>query len=806
MNHREEVWKAALAGLLHDIGKFTQRAGEKLSTQFTNEDAGSSGTHARYSQQFIEQYIPQSLREGLSGVLYHHRNDIASPVIKRIRIADQLAAGERWGGSEIQADPREARLIPILANVELLAPKPTIHYEHSLRPLTIKDKSAYPVESQLNQGDYSQLWQQMKQELDEWKKKRGATWDNQPIKAFFTTLLAVFQKYLWCVPSATPWKKDEKDKPLRSWPDVSLYDHNRLTSAIAACLAYDDHLPEPDEDVALLVRGDLSGIQRFIYRLSRPDAETAHVAKRLRGRSFYVQLLSELVVEWILNEIGLPDSCAIFIGGGRFDLLLPTKSEKKVEDLYAKLSHWLYHQFQGELALLMASAPANAGDLADSRKIFRELDRKLEEAKLSKWVTLLSPQQMAVPGIPQYHVCKVCQLTPMPDSGLVCDLCQIHAQIGKELPYLHYLAYCYKPASAIDKEKIISFKNAPFNISVVLLREKIEIKDLPPGSKVFSINETEDFIFADYASSFRFLANSAPRALKDYKGEAEESIQQGDILHFEAIAKLSRGAERLGILKADVDRFGLIMSEGLSEEDSGKAPTLCLRPTLSRMASLSRMLDLFFSGQLNRICQEVSDEWAKDNPQKATLTDGIFYILYSGGDDLFIVGPWEEVLQLAERVRKEFNAFSANNPNLTISAGYVQVKPRYPVQKFAELVDQAEQVAKQQRNQIHAFGTTMDWDHFDQLLELAHSWSKAVQNGEIPSGLIYDLGGLFRQHSDSAGSLRPLWTPRLYYSFARRLNKQSRQKYQEGMLRAISTRKILFPISVTSLLIRERRM
>lgn len=806
MNHREEVWKAALAGLLHDIGKFAQRAGEKLNTQFTREDSGSSGTHARYSQQFIEEYVPQSLRQGLSGVLYHHRKDIDSTDVKRIRLADQLAAGERWAGSETQADPREARLIPILSNVELLEPKPATPYRHSLSPLTIRDTSAYPRESQPHQDSYVQLWQDMQQELEKWKQEMGQPWENQSIQTFFTTLLAVFQKFLWCIPSATPWQKEEKDKPLRAWPDVSLYDHNRLVSAIAACLAYDDHLPQADEKVALLVRGDLSGIQSFIYRLNRPDAETAHVAKRLRGRSFYVQLLSELVVEWLLREIGLPESCAIFIGGGRFDLLLPITAEQELTKQYAALSAWLYEQFQGELAILIASEPTTARDFADSRQIFSELDRKLEEAKLTKWANLLSAEQMATPSRPLYHVCKVCQLTPMPDSGQVCDLCQMHAQIGKALPHVRYLAYCYQAAEAINPEKLIRFKKAPFEITVALLREKGEVNRLPPDSKVLSINDTQDFIFGGYASSFRFLANSAPKARIDFKGEAEEAIQQGDILHFEAIAGLSRGAKRLGILKADVDRLGLVMSEGLNEEDTQKPAAQCLRPTLSRLASLSRLLDLFFAGQLNRICQEVSAEWASDNPEKAADIDGIFYVLYSGGDDLFIVGPWEEVLRLAARVRQEFCAFAAGNPNLTLSAGYVPVKPRYPVQKFAELVDQAERAAKQQRNQIHAFGNTMDWDTFEQLLELAHRWSHAVEKKEIPGGLIYDLGGLFRQHSDAAGNLRPLWTPRLYYSFARRLKKQSRQKYEQGMVRAIISGKILFPISVTSLLIRKENV
>ncbi len=204
---REEVWKAALAGLLHDIGKFAQRAGEQESTQFSKEDTGSSGRHARFSQQFIEKYVPQHLRQGLSGVLYHHRKDIDSPEVQRIRIADQLAAGERWTGSEKQTDPKEARLISILSNVELLQPKPPDSYEHELSALTIKDKSTYPEQSRTDQKSYTELWQKMTQELAQWQKDMGDKWETQSLEAYYTTLLALFQKYLWCVPSATPWQK-----------------------------------------------------------------------------------------------------------------------------------------------------------------------------------------------------------------------------------------------------------------------------------------------------------------------------------------------------------------------------------------------------------------------------------------------------------------------------------------------------------------------------------------------------------------------------------------------------------------------
>ncbi|MEM4168273.1 MAG: type III-A CRISPR-associated protein Cas10/Csm1, partial [Candidatus Caldarchaeum sp.] len=719
--------------------------------------------------------------------------------IARIRLADQLAAGERRTGAEEQADPKEARLIPVLSNITLLQ-QPPLQKKHRLAALTIEDKSTHPVEDA--EGKYDTLWQQMVQEIETWKGALDGKWEEQNIEIFFSTLLAIFHKYLWCVPSATPWQKDERHKPYRAWPDVSLYDHSRLTSAIAACLAYDrpDTLPQEDEPVALLVRGDVSGIQSFIYRLQRPDAETAHIAKRLRGRSFYVQLLTELVVDSILHELGLPESCAIFVGGGRFDLLLPIRAEEKVRDFGTRLSRWLYQEFHGELALLIATEKASKGDFADTTQISRRLDEQLEQLKRRKWQDLLSVEQMAIPLGEQYHVCKVCQLTPMDDSGQICALCKGHEEIGKKLPKAKYLVFCYEspcnPTFVFPDGSPIAAK------FVVLAESREEVNHLPAGSKIYAINQTNGFIIPGYASSFRFLANQAPIACQDW-GNGEEKVEKGQILHFEAIASFSTGAERIGILKADVDHLGLVMSVGLEEENSTQTHQQRLRPTLSRVAALSRMLDLFFAGHLNRICREVSHEWEQANPGKA---DGIFYVLYSGGDDLFVVGPWDWTLRLAQKIHDEFQEFTGGNLNLTLSAGYVQVKPRYPIQKAAELVDEAEKEAKKERNRICAFNILMEWKEFGELLQTAKGWANAIGEKELPSSLIYDLGALFRQHAGKDGKLRPQWTPQLYYTLARRLNKEAREKYQQGILNAISSKKVLFPVSVASLMMRERRL
>ena len=108
--------------------------------------------------------------------------------------------------------------------------------------------------------------------------------------AFYQTIVALLHKYTSRIPSATPWEKGGK----RTVPDISLYDHLRTTAAIAACIGrelseteVDEELKllitkkESDRNICALIKGDISGIQNFLYHILSDGA-----SNQLRGRSF----------------------------------------------------------------------------------------------------------------------------------------------------------------------------------------------------------------------------------------------------------------------------------------------------------------------------------------------------------------------------------------------------------------------------------------------------------------------------------------------------------------------------------------
>lgn len=78
-------------------------------------------------------------------------------------------------------------------------------------------------------------------------------------------------------------------------------------------------------------------------------------------------------------------------------------------------------------------------------------------------------------------------------------------------------------------------------------------------------------------------------------------------------------------------------------------------------------------------------------------------ICYSGGDDLFIVGAWNEVIELALDIREKFAAYTENT--LKISAGIGVYKHDYPISVIANEVADMESMSKSraEKNSITIF-------------------------------------------------------------------------------------------------------
>ena len=71
-------------------------------------------------------------------------------------------------------------------------------------------------------------------------------------------------------------------------------------------------------------------------------------------------------------------------------------------------------------------------------------------------------------------------------------------------------------------------------------------------------------------------------------------------------------------------------------------------------------------------------------------------IIYAGGDDLFLVGAWDEVLEVAIDINRAFKQFT--NGRLTLSAGMAMFSPTYPISKMAEIAGLLVQMSKNRKD------------------------------------------------------------------------------------------------------------
>lgn len=208
----------------------------------------------------------------------------------------------------------------------------------------------------------------------------------------------------------------------------------------------------------------------------------------------------------------------------------------------------------------------------------------------------------------------------------------------------------------------------------------------------------------------------------------KEQIQYGEYLRdtygFKDFNQYANGTE-LGVLRMDVDGLGKRFIKGFK--------------SIEKYKEYSDSLTVFFEKGIKQLQEQ--------NGFKDYLN-----IIYAGGDDLFIVGRWDKVIDFAELIHKKtesapFNINVKDEDKIHISGGIAIVKSKFPIAKAADLAGEAEEHAKQydgerygkkeygKKNAFHMLGKTISWFEFDdvrnykdQFIELItkHSLSKSI--------------------------------------------------------------------------------
>ncbi len=757
-----------LSALLHDIGKFAQRAKRPYSKTLQGEylpvfDGKYSHWHALYSDYFIENDLPlpgelEEFRSQIARTASTHHRPVENNLMDMcVSIADRLSSGAdriHSTDEESKAGFRESRLISIFDEIELLNHQfePPGKYFYKLVPLDIKDDVVFPVKDAATgpAKEYQVLFDQFHNELGKINIKNGFT-------PFMENLISLLERFTWAIPSSS----------YKTISDIPLFDHSFSTAGIAQALflyhketgtvpSFSD-----DEKKFILVSGDLSGIQKYIFGISHSTSRG--VSKIFRARSFFIQAVVQSAILEIENRFNIHSVCRLMNSGGKFILLLPNidSVKQELEKIDHEIQVWFRQKFKGTLTLPLAwSTDMSQQDFEMNRFTIKldEANEALGTAKLQKLhKTFKNYGNVIDHDYEEFEGgnCALCERNASDEKASeiysskekndlpVCRDCadQI-TYIGKNLPNSKYLVYSREGKIplfgqvylSIENKKLFNFNDC-FRVETLInepgyVRARIA-RHLPSISTeelknqaLFSLFEKEE----GFHDMIRPLENNSDSFVpKTFSMIADKSRKQlGD-------GKLT-GRPLLGFLKADVDNLGLIFSTGLSKNIS-----------MARIASLSRMINFFFTDYIVSLLEN-------DFPD--------IYVVFSGGDDLFLIGPWNQTINFALKMRSKFSEFCAMNPDITLSCGILTTKSRLPVRKAVyiaeEYLEKAKNVksGKRVKDSVCFLETPLSWKEFENLMRLGKKFDKALEEKDrtlFSNSFLYRLLTYHKMYLNFAG-------------------------------------------------------
>ncbi|MBF0555780.1 MAG: hypothetical protein HQK96_14730, partial [Nitrospirae bacterium] len=223
-------------------------------------------------------------------------------------------------------------------------------------------------------------------------------------------------------------------------------------------------------------------------------------------------------------------------------------------------------------------------------------------------------------------------------------------------------------------------------------------------------NECVPFMFAKYVT----IVSNLPEHAQEIEEREYAEVNDKPIpdktkttASFSGLANSSYGADLIGCLRMDVDDLGKLFSTKIKDKDFD----------LATLSYISRELNYFFKIVLSDICKgpvEIvggKNKIITDLISKGYEERGGRYvsIVYSGGDDLFILGAWDETAELAFDIQKCFDSYFTRimakidtSIRLTISAGLTLHKDKYPLYQIAKHSKEAEEEAKSFKYNLEA--------------------------------------------------------------------------------------------------------
>lgn len=663
--------EATLGALLHDIGKMVCRSGQGGS----HADRGCDLLPASWQSPGIRDCVR-----------FHHGADAdrrlpADHPAWLVSFANRLAAGSGGEGREETGSTDVTQPLRSIFS-HLNGEHPHLY----LSPMPREGKGDLPLhqETPVTAGEYAAIADKLRAGLSQ----------IQPDESGVCAVLQLLEDCLGFVPGNLAQEES----------DISLFDHSKITAALASCVSeylldraetdFHGRLAQQEakfrqEPAFLMYSAGFSGIQRFLFTVATKGALPS-----LRSRSFFLGLLMEHYVDELLSACSVSRANLLYSGGGNCHLLLPNTAAVKeiLTQWNFRFNDWLLAEFGAQLFLAHGWTECCANDLANvpaDQSPYAAMSRRVNAAIAAHRLHRYSAGQLrrinAGTVESDGRECNVCGRPDRLNEDGRCTWCSLFVKMSKKI----------------------------LDCPVYLVSREGENPDF-----VFPGWEGERYFFLTDEKTARARSKGGEAVVRLYsKNQIFPGLVHATRLHvcdyaasreMTELAGNAQGINRLAVCRMDVDNLGHAFVAGFrkpGETDPEKRDRFV---NISRTSAFSRQMSRFFQWEINDILEEPAPDGRKLSVA----------VVYSGGDDVFLVGAWDSVIDAVQRIQQAFDAFCGGA--LTISAGISMHHDHFPIRLAAahskELEDRAKQAPN--KNSLALFDPEADhtycWTEFRQ--------------------------------------------------------------------------------------------
>ena len=453
-------------------------------------------------------------------------------------------------------------------------------------------------------------------------------------------------------------KKYASDIPCTESGELSVYSYTKLACAFGSAMSvygsengFSDDIES--KNAFVLYTADFSGIQNFIYTIINEDA-----LKMLRAKSFFIEIVMAQLTAEITDMFGLMSANVLYSGGGHCYMLLPNVKEcrDKLEKLHKNMNQWSMEHFGNSLSVVWDIRECSVNDFLNKPDgayagLFSGLSGQMAKKKMHKYsfdeIVFMNESGADIDGKRECKICGASSKHVSKDEN-ECEWCNAFKKMSK----------------------VITNRNECFAV----------LKDETGGAvPFFSYSDKAYFYFGESEIIQAQMENNNVMRVfckNEYPSDFIEKYSKSYVIDvcdyaydnmLENLSESSEGVKRLGVLRMDVDNLGSTFISGFGKK----------YVNIGRTAALSAQLTGFFKNNLTYLLES---------------KDYKINVLYSGGDDVFLVGSWNDVISAGMEIIREFKQLTGGK--LSVSGGIGIYDHKYPVARFAAETEELEACSK----------------------------------------------------------------------------------------------------------------